>query len=543
MTQSQPEIKPRTKTLFIGLDGCTFTVLDQLTRELPGEGLTMPFLKSLMDKGVRAKLRSTPNPLTPPAWCSIMTGKNPGEHGVFDFIRAEDKGGEVYWTLYDARDIDAETIWSICSRKNRSVAALNFPLTAPAPEELKGSIVPGFIPAKHLRRNTHPRELFERIKTEIPGFDPKELAWDFDKEKQAMESLTAVETANWVRYHLPREEQWFKLAEFILDKDSPELMAVMFDGTDKIQHQAWAWLDLDLLPKNPQGHDLEMRQVCLEYFHNLDGYIEKLVTLAGPSTQVFFASDHGFTASTFVLRINSYLEEKGYLVWANSDGSEMSIRREASDFANLDWSKTTAYCRTPSSNGIHIRVAEKPGDPGIKPEEYESFREKLIADLLSLRDPDNGEQVIVDVLKREEWFPGQHMKRACDLTLVLRDHGFVSIKNYKPAVVQRPHAAGTHHPDGIFMAYGPGISAAGMVPLRQIVDVAPALLHSLGMPIPSDFEGEVPSTFFTPEFLEARPVKKGAKTRAASRRALDQEMDAGEKQQIIEQLQMLGYME
>ena len=102
-----------TTTLFIGLDGCTFTVLDQMISDLPGEGVTMPFLKSLMEKGVRAKLRSTPNPLTPPAWTSIMTGKGPDDHGVFEFIRAEDRGDEVYWTLYDARDVDSETIWSI----------------------------------------------------------------------------------------------------------------------------------------------------------------------------------------------------------------------------------------------------------------------------------------------------------------------------------------------------------------------------------------------------------------------------------------------
>src|SRR3546814_5174150 len=87
-------------------------------------------------------------------------------------------------------------------------------------------------------------------------------------------------------------------------------MAVMFDGTDKIQHQAWPWLDKNLLPKNPQGHDKEMREVCLEYFNKLDGYIEKLVKMVGPDAQVFFASDHGFTASTFVLRINTLLEEK-----------------------------------------------------------------------------------------------------------------------------------------------------------------------------------------------------------------------------------------
>lgn len=531
-----------TTTLFIGLDGATYTVLDELTRDIPGAGITMPCLKRLMESGVRAKLRSTPNPLTPPAWASIMTGKGPGHHGVFDFIRAEDKGGEVYWTLYDCRDIDSELIWSIASRKNKRIAALNFPLTAPPPD-VNGAIVPGFIPAKHLRRNTHPRELFERLKQGVPGFDPKELAWDFDNEKQALEVLSPEDTENWVRYHLPREEQWFKIAEYILENDKPDLMAVMFDGTDKIQHQAWQFLDPALVPKNPQGWEKGMREVCLEYFRKLDGYIERLVALAGPQAQVFFASDHGFTASTEVLRINSFLEDLGYLKWATNDGSEQALRREASDFANLDWRATTAYCRTPSSNGIHIRVAEKPGDPGIDPKDYERFRDKLIEDLYTLKDAATGERIVKDVLKREDWFPGAHMKQACDLTLVLRDHGFVSIRNLKPALVQRPNPAGTHHPDGIFMACGHGIAASGMVESRRIVDVCPTLLHSLGLSVPSDLEGEVPSSFFTADWLAAHPVKQGAKTRSVSRQKDGEEMDENEKKQMIEQLQMLGYME
>src|SRR3546814_15607479 len=109
----------------------------------------------------------------------------------------------------------------------------------------------------------------------------------FEKEKQAMESLSADETAKWVRYHLPREEQWFKVAEHILENDKPDLMAVMFDGTDKIQHQAWPWLDKNLLPKNPQGHDKEMREVCLEYFNRSEEHTSELQSLMRISYAVF----------------------------------------------------------------------------------------------------------------------------------------------------------------------------------------------------------------------------------------------------------------
>jgi Uncharacterized conserved protein len=539
---TEPETHRTTRTLFIGLDGCTYTVLDAMTREQPCAGVVMPNLARIMAEGSRSILRSTPNPLTPPAWCSIMTGRNPGAHGVYDFIRAEDKGGEVYWTLYDARDIDTETIWSIASRQGLRVAALNFPLTAPAPKDVNGAIVPGFIPAKHLRRNTYPQDLFDRLKQALPDFDPKELAWDFEQEKQAMEMLSDDDTENWVRYHLPREEQWFAIAEYILDHDRPELMAVMFDGTDKIQHQAWQFLDPALLPAQPNEHEQRMRAVCLDYFRNLDRYIGRLVELVGPGVQVFFASDHGFTASTFVLRINHFLGEKGYLKWAVNDGSEQALRREAADFANLDWAGTRAYCRTPSSNGIHIRVAEKPGDSGVPAAEYEAFREHLIDELKAIRD-DQGQPVVIDVLKREEHFPGPHMQRAPDLTLVLRDHGFVSIRDLAPSVVQRPHPIGTHHPDGVFLAWGAGVEAGGLRGRHNIVDVAPTLLHSVGLPIPADFEGEVATRFFAPEWLEQHPPQPGRATRRPGAHGETQEMDETEKQQLLEQLQMLGYME
>jgi len=89
-----------TKTLFIGLDGATFTVLNEMTRDLPDCGVTMPFLKQFMETGAQAKLLSTPNPLTPPAWVSIMTGRTPGNHGVYDFIPSRlgfDHDGSDSW--------------------------------------------------------------------------------------------------------------------------------------------------------------------------------------------------------------------------------------------------------------------------------------------------------------------------------------------------------------------------------------------------------------------------------------------------------------
>jgi predicted AlkP superfamily phosphohydrolase/phosphomutase len=471
-----------------------------------------------------------------------MTGRTPGSHGVYDFIRAEEKGGEVYFTLSDSRDILTETIWSMASRQNRTVVALNFPITAP-PKPVAGSLIPGFVPWKHLRRNTTPPELYDRLK-EIPDFDPKELAWDFDREKQSLEIMTEEDTENWVRYHIPRDEQWFRIAEKLLREDNPDLMAVLFDGVDKLQHQVWSFVDPELVPTNPNPWEKRVRELCLEYFHKLDSYIEKLVKLAGPNTQVFMASDHGFTATTEVVRINSFLHEKGYLTWKEIDDSEATKRREASWFANLDWEKTVAYCRTPSSNGITIRVAENPGEPGIQPEEYEFFRDQLIHDLENFKDPNTGDRIIQAIYKREDVYSGQAMKEAPDLTLVLRDYGFVSIKNVLPIVEPREVPAGTHHPDGIFLAGGNGIKSGFVGEKHNIVDVTATMLYSLGLPIPKDQEGKVAETFLTENYLLSHPIS------VSEQNSLDNETDKqsedisdDEKEKILAQLQMLGYME
>src|SRR5437868_6040084 len=127
------------QTILIGLDGATFTVLDPLM-----EKGVMPFLKRFVARGVRGELLSTPNPLTPPAWTSLVTGRSPGNHGIFDFIRPEQTEDGIYLKLVNSRDIRCQTIWSMASEQNRRVISLNFPGMFP-PLSVAGYVVPGFV--------------------------------------------------------------------------------------------------------------------------------------------------------------------------------------------------------------------------------------------------------------------------------------------------------------------------------------------------------------------------------------------------------------
>jgi predicted AlkP superfamily phosphohydrolase/phosphomutase len=325
--------------------------------------------------------------------------------------------------------------------------------------------------------------------------------------------------------------------------EAPDLMAVLFDGVDKLQHQAWQYLDPQIPHAEMGEFHLRMRSLSLSYFRQLDGFIENLVTAAGPDVQVFFASDHGFTASTEIVRINAYLAQKGYVHFKPMPEGQAGANVSKSYFAYLDWTKTTAYCRTPSCNGITIRVAHQPGETGIDPKDYESVRARLIRDLEDLKDPETGERIITEIHKREDVFPGPAMRDAPDLQLVLRDFGFVSVRNILPIVQKRNYIAGTHHPEGVFLAYGPGIEAGKLLGRRHITDVASTLLYSLGLPVPSDFEGVVPPAMFSAERKVTHPIVIGAPTRSGASGDLGEAMDEDEKQQIMAQLQMLGYVE
>ncbi len=531
-------------TYLIGLDGAVFSILDPLMEEG-----TMPFLKDFIASGVRAELLSTPNPLTPPAWISMITGRSPGNHGVFDFIWAEERKSDVYFTLYNYRDIQCETVWSIVSRQNGKVCSLNFPMTSPPPA-VSGCIVPGLVSWKHLRLNTHPPELYERLK-KLPGFNAKDLAWDFELEKNAARGVPHEEYENWIKFHIRRERHWFEILRYLMKNNPADLTSIVFDGIDKLLHIGWRFIHPDYFPSAPSAWEKKIRTLCLDYFRELDRFLAEIVKLAGPDSRIFIASDHGFGPSWEVFRVNSWLNSRGYLTWKDTSNLDEAEKKKVErlverHFVHLDWDRTTAYARTVTSNGIYIRVARGPNQSGVPSDQYEAFRRRLISELKDIRDPETDERIIKRILTKEEAYPGAHNDQAPDLTLVMRDHGFVSILNKNPIVYKRPEIAGTHYPEGIFVASGPGIQRGASIRQLSIVDVAPTLLYSLGLEIPEDLEGRLPEEVFESTYLRDNPCRIGRPTMKVDTYALrtgGTAIDTEEEGKIMDKLKALGYIE
>jgi predicted AlkP superfamily phosphohydrolase/phosphomutase len=384
----------------------------------------------------------------------------------------------------------------------------------------------------------------------LPRFSAKELAMDLDLEKKCIIGLPQEEYEDWILLHVRREQQWFELLSHLMINDPTDLTGIVFDGVDKLQHLCWRFLDRRLFPKSPSNWEKHIRNLCLNYFKQIDAILAEIIYLSGSKSQTFIVSDHGFGDSTEVFYVNVWLHENGYLHWTDEESFDVSesltANRLKDHISLVDWQRTSAYAITPSSNGIFIRQASDGRKFGVPASEYEAFRQRLIDGLLGFKDLVTGESVVKRVRTREEAYPGPFAALAPDLLLTLRDGGFVSILNCDTPLKPRAAPVGTHRPEGIFIAAGTGLRSGVTTAPLSILDIAPTVLFGLDVAIPEDFEGRVPTQIFEPSFLATHPMLSDHPGSQLVPISSDAPVDDDEKAAeaaIIEQLTLLNYLE
>lgn len=532
------------RVVLVGIDGATFTLLDPLM-----EQGVMPNLRRFVERGTRAYLDSVVPPLTPPAWVTLMTGRSPGVHGILDFFTPT-APGSLHLRTPTSHHVTAEYVWQMAGRAGHSVTAINYPYMTP-PRRLNGYSMSGWIPWRHLRRACYPPELFEEVKGFL-GFGARDMGMDLKVEAKCIDGCSVDEYEEWIELHTRRERNWMDTLRYLMETHPTDLTAVLFDGSDKLQHLCWRFVDPVFAADLGTEEEKHIREQCLDLYRQLDRFIAEIGERAGPEATVILASDHGFGASVETFYLNTWLHHHGYLVWAEGAPADDSIEGRVGLEAlgklsfMLDWSRTTAHTITSSSNGIRIRVRREPGDGGIAPEDYPGFRSRLADELRSWVDPATGTPVVTRVWTREEAFGGPHMGEAPDLTLRVRDHGLVSLLKSDTFVRPRPTVMGMHRPEGIFLAAGPHVREGARLDAHlSLLDIAPLLLHALGVPVPANLEGHVPTDIFRPDWMASHPVRTGAPTEvmhglpAATRPEADPEGDL----EVLERLRALGYVE
>jgi predicted AlkP superfamily phosphohydrolase/phosphomutase len=180
----------------------------------------------------------------------------------------------------------------------------------------------------------------------------------------------------------------------------------------------------------------------------------------------------------------------------------------------------------------------------VQENERDELVSALIEKLRVLKDPRTGASVNVEVYSSRDVYTGPHLDEAPEIIFML-DGGRCEIDakvgEERLFVEGAPLTGwkGTHTRDGIFIARGPEVRPGFRVEKASILDVAPTLLYSFGIPMQDEMDGRVLDEIFKDA--------SGFSERSAVKPMMDGETDVSsfddeEKALIEERLRKLGYI-
>ena len=157
------------------------------------------------------------------------------------------------------------------------------------------------------------------------------------------------------------------------------------------------------------------------------------------------------------------------------------------------------------------------------PRMRESLLDELKAGLMAIPHPETGEPLVEHVYERDELYHGPHAGLSPDLTVVLTDwryrtiglHDFTTNKVITPAF----GPTGDHRLEGILIAAGPAFRSGAEPRDAALLDVAPTVLHLLGVPVPDDMDGRVLTELLEP-VSSVRPAVPALEPALASAQAV-----------------------
>lgn len=551
------------RVMVVGLDAATFTLMSPLMKE--GR---LPNFAELVREGVSGELESVFPPVTPPAWVSIMTGKNPGKHGVFDFYGPPSLGYER--PVLNARSIKAKTLWALLSEQGLRVGGINVPITHP-PEKVNGFIVPGTQYAFDSGDGfTYPSDLLDEIKAKLGDY---QLVW-YDLKSLYTDELdefldqwcTITDLREGAALHLMETRPW-------------EFFMVVFYSIDPIQHQFWRFSD-ETHPRHDPKLAKKYGDVIPAFYQKIDDSLGKILRRLDEETTVLVVSDHGAGPEHRAFYLNRWLINEGLLVlkphlvpllrwrhshfvykvlkhlkfrgiaWTVPQAVYWSLKdwidpREGLLISHfIDWSRTKAFAANHTEQGLYINLRGREPEGIVEPgAEYERLRDYLIGRLSQVVDPSTGKPLAKRVCKREDLYHGPYVDRAPDLTFFQEDGTCLVQKDLHPRELfgWANKTSGTHRLNGVFILRGEGVKKGVALKGTKLMDVAPTILYALGLPVPDDMDGRVLVEAFDEAFVRARPpviVPAGAWSGEREEGIYEE----GEADKVREALRGLGYM-
>ncbi len=361
------------KTVIVGLDGIPYSLIENLTQD----GI-MPNTAKIVQKGIFRQMESSIPEVSSVAWSSIITGTNPGEHGIFGFTELSPKSYRLSFPNFT--NLKAKPFWK--NRPSSKSAIINVPSTYPA-ESLNGILIAGFV-ALYLNKAVYPLSLVEELKKLDYRIDV-----DSQKAHQSMELF--------LRNLNNTLESRIATYRYLWDKEYWDYFMIVFTGTDRLSHFLWdAYEDA--------SH--KYHSFFLDYLRRIDeviGEIEERMEKRKYDNLIIL-SDHGFEKLNKMVYVNRYLRDCGFLKLRNIP---------ANSFNDID-EGTLAFALDPGR--IYINFEGEYPRGSVKRNETDKVAEEVAEAFKHFKV--DGKTVIDRIYRKEEIYKGVSVDRAPSLVLM-----------------------------------------------------------------------------------------------------------------------------
>lgn len=525
----------------LGLDGENLELLRAFVARYD-----MPNLGSMLENGRTGQLDPWINPLTPPAWSTMLTGTWFPRHGVAGFVLHDPATRKEKLARYT--DIRDETMLTAADRQGAAVISLNMPMTSPPVELLHGTVISGFDHPGGSAAFARPAAFQDRIRERLPDYDPMMPEKKFPEGEREGR-------ARYLGVLAKRVEERLTVLEAALAATPPTLAIVQCQETDLLHHCGMDLADDPDLATADEGMALR------EMYEGIDRIAARLLEYVGDDGLGLIVSDHGGIKGRAVVQLNNLLVEWGFATMI--DGADGTLARpdeigmkfgtrvkrrmrralgkpvvdeegriaaaaQVNREIHLHYASTRLYTGFGDHLGVLFRGDGKPLDSAEV--------EDLTRQLLDYRLPD-GTTAFAEVLPGAEVFPdGIGVERIVpELVIVPEDGVFIGRRTGGKTIVPYHEVVGAHRRYGVYCWAGSGVTSDSEAPVMPLTAVFPTMFNALGLSYPEGLDA-APFPGVADGEGEADLTPREAGEEQAP------ELTAEEEEELRRRLTDLGYM-
>jgi len=419
------------RTVIIGIDGVPYNLMKNLS-----DKDVMPNFKELRKEGIFTEMSSSIPEISSVSWSSIITGKNPGEHGVYGFTSLIK--GTYTLSFYHFKSLKAPTFWQ--RDMSKKYVIVNVPSTYPA-QEINGLLISGFV-SPDLEKAVYPPSFLEKLKN-------LNYKIDIDSEKghksQRLLFKELFETLELRR----------KIFELLWEEIPWNIFMIVLTGTDRLGH---------FLLDAYENKNHEYHNEFLKFFSQIDEFIGDINSKLRENDSLIILSDHGMETIKTNVNVNTYLANEGYLTLGDNPKK---------GYNNIQ-NGTKAFALEPGR--IYINKAGKYPRGCVKKGDEDKLIEELIDLFTHLKR--NGEKVIKKVYRKEEIYHGAYVEDAPDLVLLPNSGYNLKTSLFKKELFEEDSFAGKHTQEDAFL-YIKNRDNLSIVPEKPSVEDVTTILDKL----------------------------------------------------------------